>query len=480
MQSCMRNPDLLSRLGISRSEHFGASRHLRLCRCFAEGKHSVPVDVFAAKIAKSERQSRLAGALKALSVDAKTEKAKYHDRYEMKVSASEEVWTTGVPAVIRQLVPSLFLTDTHSYSGRVYPIPPECYYEIKRPMKTSRAYDSLCLKLKVPCELVTGFIGPLALLKLCELTKTGTSLFSLYQNKEVVAELFDIVTEQVYSLDKNTLTTLIYYQFALNDFSKKCSKKVFSKFMITMNEDHYNITELLAFLESLKAIESNIYDPVEMESFEKITTNIWNHVSRRRSSISVYMLAKLYSAAPANHESIFPVLNEILTDNINLMDVCDMFVILKEIQTKTQSPEVLTSISEWLENNLNILTVADLEKLLSSYLKSKFINPTLLSSLTKVISSVNVKKSLSTCLMCQILSYCMLGRHYDETILEMACDHYIEDAQGYTSEQLHCLLEAIGSLNFVPKRQVEFFSKVCYIYLLMNLVTSCGILLWRP
>lgn len=415
--------------------------------------------------------------LKLLSVSAEAEKERVDSLFQSKMSVSEEhihiegsmtgIQTdtedsmTGIQRVLSALVPSLYMNKYYSFAGMLhYPIPVEWFCEIEQPLTTSKTFDSLCFKLQAPYHLVTGFCGRQALLNLCTFTKQGTSVYSGHQDKQGIDEVFDVVTQQVHLLTKEELMKLLYFNFSLKDFSRKCYNRVYSEFMRKLTSNKYGINELLDFLNLLKQVDKSLFTDIEATKFETLIQRIWNHLSCEPGLFSPSDLVELYSYAPDDQNKIFPVLNKILRKNIDHMNVCDVFMILKEIYAREDSQKVVDILNEWLENNLNKLTANDIETILTRFIRSRFVSRLLLKNLPALVVSDRVMKDLSTRLMDLILHYCVLGRHFDRTILETACNQYIEDTLGYTSEQLSNLIKAIGTFSFVHYRQQAFFSKV--------------------
>lgn len=412
---------------------------------------------------KTEATQNYNDMLKFLGTSADTEKKRIlnSSKAKLKEKLSNEVSLTGLPTVIRVLKPSLYMRKYYSFSGVLhYPTPFEWYCEVEQPVETSSSYDNLCFKLQAPYNLATGFCAKQALLKVCEMTKEGDSVYSVTENEEAVDEIFAVVTQQVDILTKEDLVKLILSRYKFKDFSKKLYNKVFSVFMVLTNKDIYTVRELLNILGLLRKVNTDAFTSTESMEFEKVIRNIWNYISSRPNLISLSMLADLYMSAPTGHVKIFPVLNKILIENIADMNVHDVFIILEEIHRREDSQDAVIFVGNWLESNFHRLSVNDMETLLTKFIEKQCACNLLLKILPEFIVLESVMKGLNTKLIVLMLSYCLLGRHFDKTVLETACNHYIEDTKGYSSEELTCLLKAIGTLNYGPYRQQAFFSKV--------------------
>ncbi|XP_053372769.1 uncharacterized protein LOC128546357 [Mercenaria mercenaria] len=329
IRTCLKDHSLVGLLDKSRSSQFIFWMQMRSVRPYSRGKKRHQQSSLVDIEEKTDKQNLYEDMMQLLNVGAKAEEEQLarlrEKKSELKEMVQLEVETTGIPAIIRAMVPSLFLNKHHSFSGVLfYPTPVDWYCEVEHPYQTSEAYDRLCLKLEVPYYLVSGFSGRQALFKLCEVTKPGNSIFSFCEDSQAIDELFEVFAQRVNNLEKKDLMKLIHYSYILKDFSVKCYKKIFSRFMVSMDNQKYSISELLDFLDVLKQVDQSIFVNGQISRFERLTGSIWNYISNRPQSISCSLLRRLYCNAPKNHERIFSVLDKVLIDNLDRLEVCDV------------------------------------------------------------------------------------------------------------------------------------------------------------
>jgi hypothetical protein len=370
-----------------------------------------------------------------------------------------EVEVTKVSCVLQAVLPPPLYSAKYRSHFRVL-ANQEYFLEVIQPLSyISMSYFRLCLQLKVPYQLGVGFDGHMALLKLCSATKPGGSIYNYCDDSPAINELFKVVAQNVNVVDKKDLMTLLHFRYIVKDFSKECYCKLFTMFVHMMRDGRIEASDLFNFLRRLQKCDISKFSKADKKDFDAVIKGIGYGLADASGS-KLSLLKQVYALFSSPHGSIVLALNKVLMNNIHKLTICEAFLIHKEIYKRTECAVVAKTLLSKIENkNLKKVTLTEIEQMIPSLIESHYVNQRLVDLFDDVLKS-NTTENISTPVLIQMLSYCTLAHFYIDSVLDKACTDYIEDQNSYSPQQLHILLKAIGTLNYIPKEDSNVFTKV--------------------
>lgn len=391
---------------------------------------------------------------------AASENTKKDKRVELKGRVSQDKkipLVPPVPPVTQALVPSLLLTKYRFHSRISDDL--EYVLEVGHPIRKSESYNRFCIQLEIPYCLGEGFLGHKTLLKLCKATREGESIYKNHASRHVIEEVFKVAADDLKLADKTELMDLLFCRYVVKDFPINLYKKLFVHFDTKMRNDEIKMDELIRFINRFQSCYEG--GPGSQKKDINVLAESIGCFLASNSSRPLSILKEVYNFSPSEDHAMVSVLNKLLKKKLDKLDVCEAFLIYIEIHSRARKSEV-KYLSSWISKNLDEATMKDVQEILPGVMKSPFNSELLLDLFDKVLISTPLK-DINTDVLMQILSYCTITQCYNDSVLETACDHYIVNQNWYTSQQLHTLLKAIGTLNFTPEKCEDFFTKVSKI-----------------
>lgn len=190
------------------------------------------------------------------------------------------------------------------------------------------------------------------------------------------------------------------------------------------------------------------------------TDKLWVGITEKTNDINKNNLMEIVRCIPYLDKSrklVLSVVEKKLFEfwyTIDGHDVAEVLVVLKQI--KSNSPRILSILSQWVNKNIHTCTEDDLIEIINGFCSLDYNSAGVEQALERYVKAKGVSIKNPT-LMANIMDYCSKFRVRSPTLLQGSAEYLVAHGNSLSPVVLQRLFKPLGKLNYQPTNGLNFW-----------------------